>query len=168
MRELQPQVVLTFDPIGGYRHPDHIAIQRATVMAFEQAGNPGFTPDCPPTTPPQRMYFHTFPHGFLKLLVKLLPLVGKDPHRWGSNGDVDLAAIAEVSFPVHARIDIRPVLNQKRSAGACHASQGGGRMGGSLTSWILSLIDRSESFMRAVPPPHAREKIERDLFQAVR
>ena len=26
IRKLRPQVVLTFDPIGGYRHPDHIAI----------------------------------------------------------------------------------------------------------------------------------------------
>jgi len=167
MRELQPQVVLTFDPIGGYRHPDHIAIQRATVRAFEQAGNPDFAPDCPLTRAPERMYFHTFPHGFLKVLVKLLPLIGKNPHRWGTNGDVDLAAIAEVSFPVHARVDIRPVLDQKRRAGACHASQGGGRMGGSLTSWLLSLIDRSESFMRAVPSPQKGEKIERDLFLAV-
>ena len=31
IRELKPDVVLTFDPIGGYRHPDHIAAQRATV-----------------------------------------------------------------------------------------------------------------------------------------
>ena len=44
IRTLKPQVVLTFDPIGGYRHPDHIAIQRATVRAFEQAGNPDFAP----------------------------------------------------------------------------------------------------------------------------
>ncbi|MCJ7585571.1 MAG: PIG-L family deacetylase, partial [Anaerolineales bacterium] len=42
IRELHPRVVLTFDPIGGYRHPDHIAIQKATVRAFEQAANPGF------------------------------------------------------------------------------------------------------------------------------
>ena len=25
IRLLKPQIVLTFDPIGGYRHPDHIA-----------------------------------------------------------------------------------------------------------------------------------------------
>ena len=168
MRELRPQVVLTFDPIGGYLHPDHVAIQRATVRAFEQAGNPSFAPDCPTTVAPQRMYFHTFPHGFLKLLVKLLPLFGKNPHRWGSNGDVDLVPIAQVSFPTNARLDIHSVLDQKRRAGACHASQGGGRMGGSLTSFFLSLVGRSESFMRAAPPPHPGDKIERDLFQAVR
>ena len=37
IRALRPQVVLTFDPIGGYKHPDHIAIHKATVQAFELA-----------------------------------------------------------------------------------------------------------------------------------
>src|SRR5512139_368973 len=37
IRELKPDVVLTFDPIGGYRHPDHIHIHNATVLAFEKA-----------------------------------------------------------------------------------------------------------------------------------
>ena len=33
-RELRPGVVATFDPLGGYRHPDHIAVHNATVKAF--------------------------------------------------------------------------------------------------------------------------------------
>ena len=37
MRQVQPQVVVTFNRYGGYGHPDHIAIQRATVSAFELA-----------------------------------------------------------------------------------------------------------------------------------
>ncbi len=38
IREFKPQVVITFDPIGGCRHPDHIAIHNATVQAFNVAG----------------------------------------------------------------------------------------------------------------------------------
>src|SRR5512136_1210059 len=37
IRRLKPQVMVTFDPIGGYRHPDHVAIHQATVRAFELA-----------------------------------------------------------------------------------------------------------------------------------
>ncbi|MCX6035685.1 MAG: PIG-L family deacetylase, partial [Chloroflexi bacterium] len=70
IRELKPQVVLTFDPIGGYRHPDHIAIQRATVRAFEQAGNPDFAADSLPVYAPERLYFHKMPNGLLKFAVK--------------------------------------------------------------------------------------------------
>ncbi len=165
IRELKPQVVLTFDPIGGYRHPDHIAIQRATVRAFEQAGNPDFAADSLPVYTPQRLYFHKMPNGLLKFAVKFLPLIGKDPHKFGSNGDIDLVPIAEVDFPTHARIDIRPVLKKKEKAGACHASQGGGRMGGGILSFLMRLFSGTESFMRASPPVAEGEKVARDLFR---
>jgi len=167
IRELHPQVVLTFDPIGGYRHPDHIAIHKATVRAFEQAANSDFAPDGRPPFQPQRIYFHTIPHGFLKTVVRLLRLFGKDAHKWGKNGDIDLAAIAEVDYPTNARIDIRSVLEKKEKAGACHASQGGGRMGGNLAGSILRLFSGQENFMRAYPPAETGEKVERDLFASV-
>jgi LmbE family N-acetylglucosaminyl deacetylase len=172
IRELKPQIVLTFDPIGGYRHPDHIAIQRATVRAFEQAGNPDFAAGGLPARPeqgrrvyaPERLYFHKMPNGLLKFAVKFLPLIGKDPHKFGSNGDIDLVPIAEVDFPTHARIDIRSVLKKKEKAGACHASQGGGRMGGGIVSLLMRLFSGTESFMRAYPPVSEGEKVVKDLF----
>src|SRR5262249_46668029 len=34
IREVRPQVIFTHDPIGDYRHPDHIAVHNATVRAF--------------------------------------------------------------------------------------------------------------------------------------
>jgi D-glycero-beta-D-manno-heptose 1-phosphate adenylyltransferase len=37
LRRVQPQIVLTFGPAGITRHPDHVAIHRATVEAFHQA-----------------------------------------------------------------------------------------------------------------------------------
>jgi LmbE family N-acetylglucosaminyl deacetylase len=164
IRQLQPQVVLTFDPIGGYRHPDHIAIQCATARAFEQAANPAFAPDSLPAFTPQRLYFHIFPKGLLKFGVKFLPLLGKDPHKFGTNGDIDMAAIAAVDFPTHARINIHSVLKKKEQAGACHASQGGGRMGGGVVSFFMHLFNGTESFMRAYPPVGPGEKVAKDLF----
>ncbi len=164
IREIQPQVVLTFDPIGGYRHPDHIAIQKATLRAFEQAGNPAFASDHLPVFTPERLYFHKMPNGMLKFAVKFLPLIGKDPHKFGSNGDIDLVPIAEASFPTNARIDIRSVLKKKEQAGACHASQGGGRMGGGVVSFLMRLFSGTEVFMRAYPPVVTGEKVERDFY----
>jgi len=164
IRELKPQVVLTFDPIGGYRHPDHIAIQRATALAFERAADPNFAPQSSPVWQPQRLYFHKMPNGLLKFAVKFLPLIGRDPHKFGTNGDIDLVPIAEVNFPTNARIDIRSVLEKKEKAGICHASQGGGRMGGGLVSLLMHLFNNSETFMRAYPPVQKGEKVAKDLF----
>ena len=77
IRELKPQVVLTFDPIGGYHHPDHIAIQRATTLAFERAADPGFAPQSGEAWQPLALYYHTIPKGLLKIAVRFLPLFGR-------------------------------------------------------------------------------------------
>jgi N-acetyl-1-D-myo-inositol-2-amino-2-deoxy-alpha-D-glucopyranoside deacetylase len=36
--DVKPQVIVTFEPHGGYYHPDHVAIQRATSAAFFASG----------------------------------------------------------------------------------------------------------------------------------
>jgi len=40
IRELKPEVVITSDPIGGYRHPDHITIHKATVQGISRSWRP--------------------------------------------------------------------------------------------------------------------------------
>lgn len=37
--EARPQVVVTYDPTGGYGHPDHIQAHRVTLLALEQAAH---------------------------------------------------------------------------------------------------------------------------------
>jgi LmbE family N-acetylglucosaminyl deacetylase len=165
IRRLRPQVVVTFDPIGGYRHPDHIAIQRATVAAFHAAGDPARYPsDLPPYTP-QKLYFQTFPRGLLRLVVRLMPFFGRDPARFGRNGDVNLAELAAVNFPIHARIETSAVRAARDAAVACHASQGGQPARG-LLGLLFSLLRSTDTYMRAYPvaPSGLRE---RDLFAGV-
>lgn len=166
MRKYRPQVVITFDPIGGYRHPDHIAIHKATVLAFEKSGDPSLkTGDLPPYQP-QKLYFHTISRGFLRFVVRLLPLFGRDPTRWGRNNDINLAELAVEDFPVHAEVDFREVSRRKAEAAACHASQGGSAMVRGLMGWVQRRMTGREVFMRHYPPPQPGEK-EKDLFAGV-
>jgi LmbE family N-acetylglucosaminyl deacetylase len=37
IRRVRPQVILTFDPFGGYGHPDHVAISQLTLSAIVSA-----------------------------------------------------------------------------------------------------------------------------------
>ena len=167
IRELKPQVVVTFDPIGGYKHPDHIHIHNATVLAFERADDPSFHPEAGAPFKPQALYFQVFPRWFLRWAVRLMPLFGKDPAKFGLNGDVNLRELAEVDFPIHARLDTRQVAAIKREAGAQHASQGGGQTSGWMT--VLSrILGQNEAFMRAYPPVNGRQKIGTDLFETDR
>jgi N-acetyl-1-D-myo-inositol-2-amino-2-deoxy-alpha-D-glucopyranoside deacetylase len=164
IRELKPDVVLTFDPIGGYRHPDHIHIQQATRLAFEKAADASFHPEAGTPFQPGRLYFHTFPRGFLKLAVKLMPLFGQNPRKFGKNGDIDIQSFAEVNFPTHARINIKSVSKIKTAAGACHASQGGVGIRGGVLGFFSKLFGEHDEFMQAYPPPEKGWKVKKDLL----
>jgi len=167
IRRLRPQVVLTFDPIGGYKHPDHIAAHDATVLAFHLAGSQDFQDVLPPYQS-QKLYFHLFPKGWLRFAVMILPLLGKDPRRFGRNQDIDLLSLVEQgNFPVHARINFRGAAQQKDLAAACHSSQlsGAGLRRGPLR-WFQDLFGNYDLYMRAYPPPEPGLR-ERDLFADV-
>lgn len=165
MRKVRPQVVITFDPIGGYKHPDHISIQRATVLAFELCANPDYRDGLPPFQP-QKLYFNTFPKGFLKLGVFLLRLVGRDPSHFGRNKDIDLLGLVGDDFPTHARINYAPVSAARNRATACHASQGGRQMQRGPVRLLMRLFGYYDTFMRAIPPATPGLK-ESDLFAGV-
>jgi LmbE family N-acetylglucosaminyl deacetylase len=167
IRKFKPQVVLTFDPLGGYKHPDHIAIHKATVRAFDLAGDPDFHSNYLPYRP-QKLYFQVFPKKMARFLVRLMPLIGRDPRRFGRNKDIDLVDLMQDSdFPVHARIDIRPVLAKREAAMACHASQlPSGPPRGSLMRFLTGRLGAREMFMRAYPPVENGRR-ERDLFEGV-
>jgi len=164
IRELKPDVVLTFDPIGGYRHPDHIHIHNATVLAFEKADDATFHPEAGLPFKAGKLYFHTFPRGLLKLAVRLMPLFGKDPTKFGRNGDIDMKSLAEVNFPTHAKIDIRSVTEIKATASACHASQGGIGMRQGIMGLFTKIFGEFENYMQAYPPVLPGAKIKNDLL----
>jgi LmbE family N-acetylglucosaminyl deacetylase len=52
IEDVMPQVVLTFDPHGGYYHPDHLAVHRATTAAFFSSGGMG-------AIAPERLFYVT-------------------------------------------------------------------------------------------------------------
>jgi mycothiol S-conjugate amidase len=165
IRELKPDIVLTFDPIGGYKHPDHIHIHKATVLAFEKSDDPSFHPEAGSPFKPQALYFQVFSRRLLRWMVRLMPLFGKDPTKFGLNQDVNLKELAEVDFPVHARIDITPVAEVKRDAGRQHASQGGSQMRRGWMGLIVQVLGEREEFMRAYPSvTDGHYKVSSDLF----
>lgn len=167
-RRLQPDVVLTHDPFGGYGHPDHVRVCEAVTAAFhmaaheaQQNGN-GATP-----RGPQKLYYTAFDKRVLKLAIKLMPLFGQDPTALGRNKDINLVEIAGWETPVHARIDIADYFQQRIAASRAHASQ---YSGGPLFVRVLPKFLRRrfldiDTYTRAVPAPNG--EIERDLFAGV-
>ncbi|MFQ6016155.1 MAG: PIG-L family deacetylase, partial [Anaerolineae bacterium] len=172
MRKLRPQVVITFDPQGGYGHPDHIAMHHAAVRAFHAAGDAttyqeqlknGLTPSAP-----QKLYYTAFSRRLLRWLVRLMPLFGYNPTAFGVNRDINLKAIVAVDTPITTRINVSAYLETKQAAAACHRSEGGpagpyDRLPRLLARRLLSV----ETFTRAYPPLNPSEPVEDDLFALV-
>lgn len=71
MQEIQPDVVITFEPYGVYGHPDHLAISRLTTQAFTRTA-----PASPAT---RRLYYAGLPHTFFESLRQILTDLGKPP-----------------------------------------------------------------------------------------
>ena len=164
IRELKPDVVVTFDPMGVYGHPDHIHVHQATVMAFERAGDATFFPDVATPFAPRALYFHVVSHQLLRIAVRIMPLIGMNPRKSGRNHNIDLKRMAEAAYPVHVRVSIQPARHMRDAARACHASQGGSRFGRDLLSRLRGFLGERDQFMRAYPMVSTNAKVSDDLF----
>lgn len=165
IREFKPDLILTFDPVGGYHHPDHIHIQRAAVAAFHAAGDPDQFPELGEPFQPEKLYYHIFPRGFIRTAVRALRLLGRDPSQFGRNKDIDLERLAgDEDYPPHAQISYKKEKHLKEKASQCHASQiTFSTQGPLLMRLIRQLTPARDLFMQAHPPVPDDFR-SRDLF----
>ena len=108
IEDVKPHVMLTFDPHGGYYHPDHLAIQRATAAAFFSSGVMG-------SAAPERLFYATIERDVFRAFAEKSRgrgvIDGLDPDVFGT-----AAAMIAVSF------DASSLLDRKFSALAAHRS----------------------------------------------
>jgi mycothiol S-conjugate amidase len=57
IREVRPQVLTTYDPSGGYPHPDHVHTHKATMAALEIAADPAAHPELGPAHRVPKIYY---------------------------------------------------------------------------------------------------------------
>jgi mycothiol S-conjugate amidase len=57
IRELRPQVLITYDENGGYPHPDHIRCHEDSVAAYRAAADPAQYPDAGPAWQIDKLYY---------------------------------------------------------------------------------------------------------------
>jgi LmbE family N-acetylglucosaminyl deacetylase len=77
IRHLRPQVIVTFDPIGGYKHPDHIKVHEATLQAYHAAANEKIDDGQPPHQA-DKLYYNVIPRRCC-LADKVFLLFSTDP-----------------------------------------------------------------------------------------
>src|SRR3954447_9775588 len=66
LREVRPQVVVTYDERGGYGHPDHIQAHRVAVAAYDAASDPQRYPERGEPWQPAKLYYAALPHSAIQ------------------------------------------------------------------------------------------------------
>ncbi|ATL30249.1 N-acetyl-1-D-myo-inositol-2-amino-2-deoxy-alpha-D-glucopyranoside deacetylase [Streptomyces formicae] len=63
IREVRPQVLVTYDPDGGYGHPDHIQAHRVAMRAADLAAEPAFRADLGEPHTIAKIYWNRVPRS---------------------------------------------------------------------------------------------------------
>lgn len=108
--ELRPHVVISYDPRGGYGHPDHIQAHRVTTAAVAAAGAAGWDPP---------KFYWTVTE--LAAAERAINAAGTMPAGWRLPAPGELSGVGPDE--VTTELDITAVLDVKRAAMRAHATQ---------------------------------------------
>jgi N-acetyl-1-D-myo-inositol-2-amino-2-deoxy-alpha-D-glucopyranoside deacetylase len=122
VREVRPQVVVSYDDNGGYGHPDHIQAHRVTVAAVAAAADPSYRPDLGTAWQVGRRYETAFPKSVLQAGIDALRAAGDTATFLGVASADDLP-FGNPDEEVTTEIDARAYLDRKLDAMRAHATQ---------------------------------------------
>jgi len=118
IREIKPQVLITYDEIGGYGHPDHIQAHRVAMRGAELAADPSFGEGEPWDI--SKIYWNTMPRSVLAEGMAKMKEIGSDFFGAESVDDLPFAKPDEV---VTTMIDGTAFIDQKMAAMKAHPTQ---------------------------------------------
>jgi N-acetyl-1-D-myo-inositol-2-amino-2-deoxy-alpha-D-glucopyranoside deacetylase len=122
VREVRPQVLVTYDPNGGYGHPDHIQAHRVAMRAADLAADAGFRPDLGAPHAVPRVLWICVPRSVVEDGFARLRAAGRgNPFEGIATAD-DIPGLvddADVAFAV----DGSAFAGHKAAAMRAHASQ---------------------------------------------
>jgi N-acetyl-1-D-myo-inositol-2-amino-2-deoxy-alpha-D-glucopyranoside deacetylase len=121
IRELRPQVLVTYDDFGGYGHPDHIQAHRVAMYAAQLASVPSYRPDLGAHWDILRIFWTAMPASAIRFGIAALREAG-DRSRFAAMDPDDIPFAVEDDV-IDASIDVSAVLDAKVAAMRAHASQ---------------------------------------------
>ena len=93
IREVQPQVLVTYDPFGGYGHPDHIQAHRVATYAADLAAVPSYRRDLGEPWEIAKIYWTAMSETRLRSGIRALREAGDTTSfaSWDPDGEIPLA-----------------------------------------------------------------------------
>ena len=109
IEEVRPHVLITYDEIGGYGHPDHIQAHRVAMRAAEKS-----------SWNIEKIYWNVMPKSVIQEGIDAMKALGSD--FMGAEKAEDLPFAKDDSF-VHAMVNGNEYVEKKMDAMRAHATQ---------------------------------------------
>lgn len=155
IEHLNPDVIITFEPFGGYGHPDHKAINRHTLAALDNLS--GSLQSLP------RVFYHLLPRSLFEEMKRRVAARGGDTGGYDEMIE-DAAAERWPDDQIHAIVDISSTIDKKWGAWNCHRTQfGPGSRFRRLPDDEMKELLSTEYFALARPAPTPNTHLT-DLF----
>ena len=122
VREVRPQVVVTYDENGGYGHPDHIQAHRVAMGAVEAAADPSYRPDLGGAWDVPKVYWCAMPRSVVQAGIDAMAALGQASPFEGL-GDLDDVPFAVADDVVTTAVDGRRYADRKEAAMRAHPTQ---------------------------------------------
>jgi N-acetyl-1-D-myo-inositol-2-amino-2-deoxy-alpha-D-glucopyranoside deacetylase len=121
VREVRPQVLVTYDENGGYGHPDHIQAHRVAMGAVEKAADRTYRPELGEPWDVAKVYWCCVPRSVLQRGIEAMAEMGESFFEGVTNADDLPFGVADEV--VTAAVDGRQFADRKDAAMRAYPTQ---------------------------------------------
>ncbi len=121
VREIRPQVIVTYDENGAYGHPDHIRAHDVAAGAFRRAADPSFAPGTGDPWQPTKLYYTVVPKSMIQAAMDYTRAMERDLFEGAQSAD-DIP-FAMPDDQVTTEIDATAYIDAKQASLRAHRSQ---------------------------------------------
>lgn len=123
IRQVRPQVLVTYDEFGGYGHPDHIQAHRVAMYAAMLAAIPSHRRDLGEAWDIAKIYWGAMSERRMRAGLRALRDAGNTTAFEGMDPDGPLPRFAVGDEDLSASVDAGSLVEAKMAAMRAHASQ---------------------------------------------
>ena len=123
IREVRPQVLVTYDQFGGYGHPDHIQAHRVAMYAAQLAAVPSYKSDLGEPHDIAKIYWTAMSESRMRASLRALREAGDTETFAGMEPDGKLPPFVTPDELITARVDGSATVQRKMDALAQHETQ---------------------------------------------
>ncbi|WP_244931908.1 N-acetyl-1-D-myo-inositol-2-amino-2-deoxy-alpha-D-glucopyranoside deacetylase [Nocardioides sp. W7] len=123
IREVRPQVLVTYDQFGGYGHPDHIQAHRVATYAASLAAVPSYRLDLGAAWDVAKIYWGAMSESRMRASLRALREAGDTTSFEGMDPDGPLPHFVTPDEHLAAGVDATEHVDAKMAALAAHATQ---------------------------------------------